>query len=159
MLKNPELFKHVESGLRSMGTIRAFEDEHGKILGRAMITLTDIPESIELKREDRENLTAFEITFDFCNVALGIAVDTKRKTLESSVWGRYQAPNAQRPSEEWIRFFIRTLFENIGEDGAFGIPMYCFVNNTADFTAVPTAPPPKDAVLNEELVGEAPGKA
>ena len=68
----------------------------------------------------------------------------KRKTLESSVWGRYQAPNAQRPSEEWVKFFIRTLFENIGEDGKFGIPMYCFVNNTADFTAVPTAPLPKE---------------
>ena len=166
MLKNPELFKNVETGLRSMGTIKAFEDEHGKILGRAMITLTDIPESIEVKRTDRENLTAFEITFDFCNVALGIVVDTKKKTLESSVWGRYQAPNAQRPSDEWVKFFIRTLFENIApdgtygipmysfvnNDGTYGIPMYSFVNNTADFTAVPTAPLPKDAVLNEEIV-------
>jgi hypothetical protein len=38
MLKNPELFMNVETGLRSMGTIKAFEDEHGKIIGRAMIT-------------------------------------------------------------------------------------------------------------------------
>ena len=144
MLKNPELFKNVEAGLRSTGTLQAFENEHGKILGRAMITLTDIPSAVEVSRTDRQSLTAFEITFDFCNVALGIAVDTKKKTLESSVWGRYQAPNAQKPSDEWIKFFIRTLFENIGEDGKFGIPMYCFVNNTADFTAVPTAPPPKD---------------
>ena len=29
--------------------------------------------------------------------------------------------------------------------------MYSFVNNTADFTAVPTAPMPVDAVINEEL--------
>ena len=36
MLKNPELFKNVETGLRSMGTIKAVEDEHGKILGRAI---------------------------------------------------------------------------------------------------------------------------
>lgn len=154
MLKNPELFRNVETGLRSMGTIKAFEDDHGKILGRAMITLTDIPESVEVKRPDRENLTAFEITFDFCNVALGIAVDTKKKTLESSVWGRYQEPNAQRPSEEWVKFFIRTLFEHIGDDGTFGFPMYSFVNDTADFTAVPTALLPADAVLNEEIVEE-----
>ena len=39
-----------------MGTIKAFEDEHGKIIGRAMITLTDIPESVEVKRPDRENI-------------------------------------------------------------------------------------------------------
>lgn len=154
MLKNPELFRNVETGLKTMGTIQAFEDAHGKILGRAMITLTDIPESIEIGRTDREKLSAFEMTFDFCNVALGVAVDPKRKTLESSVWGRYQAPGAQPPSEEWVKFFIRTLFENIGDDGAFGIPMYCFVNDTADFTAVPTAPLPKDAVLNEALTGK-----
>ena len=154
MLKNPELFKNVETGLRSMGTIKAFEDEHGKIIGRAMITLTDIPESIEVKRPDRENLTAFEITFDFCNVALGM-----KKTLESNVWGRYQAPNAQRPSDEWVKFFIRTLFENLAPDGTCGIPMYSFVNDTADFTAVPTAPLPKDAVLNEEIVEEVLDKA
>ena len=36
MLKNPELFKNVETGLRSMGTIKAFEDEHGKIIGFKM---------------------------------------------------------------------------------------------------------------------------
>ena len=150
MLKNPQLFNNVEAGLRSMGTIKAFEDVHGKILGRAMITLTDIPESVEVRRADKENLTAFEITFDFCSVALGIAVDVKKKTLESSVWGRYQAPGTQPPSEEWIKFFIQTLFENIRDDGSFGIPMYCFVNNTADFTVVPTAPLPKGAELNVE---------
>ena len=32
--------------------------------------------------------------------------------------------------------------------------MYSFVNDTADFTAVPTAPIPKDAVLNEEIAEE-----
>lgn len=155
MLKNPELFKNVETGLRSTGTLQAFENEHGKILGRAMITLTDIPSAVEVSRTDRQSLTAFEITFDFCNVALGIAVDTNRKTLESSVWGRYQAPNAQKPSEEWVKFFIRTLFENIREDGKFGIPMYCFVNNTADFTAVPTAPPTPTTTPSKEETAKA----
>ena len=133
MLNNPEQFKTVEAALKSMGTIKAFEDENGPILG------------------DRENLTAFEASFDFCNVALGIVIDTKKKTMESSVWGRYQVPGAQRPSEEWVKFFIRTLFEHIGDDGSYGIPMYSFVNNTADFTAVPTAPMPMEAVINDEL--------
>ena len=114
MLNNPEEFKNVETALKSMGTIKAFEDENGPILGRVMITTTEIPEGVNVQRTDRENLTAFEASFDFCNVALGIVVDTKKKTLESSVWGKYQVPGAQRPSEEWVKFFIRTLFENIG---------------------------------------------
>ena len=154
MLNNPEQFKNVEAALKSMGTIKAFEDENGPILGRVMITTTEIPEGVNVQRRDRENLTAFEASFDFCNVALGIVVDTKKKTLESSVWGKYQVPGAQRPSEEWVKFFIRTLFEHLEEDGSYGIPMYSFVNNTADFTAVPTAPMPDDAVINEDLTEE-----
>lgn len=145
MLTNPEQFKNVEEGLRAMGAIGKFESENGPILGRMMVTTTEIPESIPVKREDRENLVAFEASFDFCNVALGVVTDPVKKTLESSVWGRYQTPGAERPSEEWVRFFITTLFEHIGPDGSFGIPMYSFVNNTSDFTAVPSAQAPIDA--------------
>ena len=137
MLSNPEMFQAVEDGLRAMGTIQSFEDENGPILGRIMITTTEIPEGVPVKRADTENLTAFEASFDFCNVALGVVVDTKKKTLESSVWGRYQVPGAQRPSDDWVKFLIRTLFEQIRDDGSYGIPMYSFVNDTADFTAVP----------------------
>ena len=89
MLSNPEMFKTVEDGLNNMGVIKDFEDKNGPILGRVMITTTDIPDGVNVKREDRENLTAFEASFDFCNVALGVVVDAKKKTLESSVWGRY----------------------------------------------------------------------
>lgn len=159
MLSNPEQFRAVEAGLAAMGTIKAFEEENGPILGRVMITTTEIPESVNVKRTDRENLTAFEASFDFCNVALGVAVDTRKKTLESSIWGRYQVPGAQRPSDDWVKFFIRTLVEHIDENGRYGIPMYSFVNNTADFTAVPTAPAPIDAVINEELTENHPDNA
>lgn len=142
MLSNPELFKKVEDGLKENGIIKGFEDEHGPVLGRVMITTTEIPDGVKVVREDRENLTAFEASFDFCNVTLGVVVDTKKKTLESSVWGRYQVAGATRPTEDWVKFFIRTLVEHIDEDGNFGVPMYCFVNDTSDFTAVPTMPNP-----------------
>ena len=141
MLSDPVQFKAVEEGLAGMGVIEKFESENGAILGRAMITLTEIPDSIPISRPDRENLTAFEVSFDFCNVALGVAVDTKKKTLESSVWGRYQTPGAEKPAQEWVKFFLQTLFEHIGEDGSYAIPMYSFVNNTSDFTAVPSSFP------------------
>ena len=149
MLAKPEEFRAVEEALKAMGVLEKFEKENGPVLGRAMITLTEIPESIPVQREDRENLTAFEISFDFCNVALGIAVDVKKKTLETSVWGRSQTPGAERPTQEWVKFFLSTLFEHIGDDGSFGIPMYSFVNNTSDFTVVPAESPP-DAPADAE---------
>ena len=142
MLSNPELFKTVEDGLNAMGVIKSFEDEHGPVLGRVMITTTEIPQGVTVAREDRENLTAFEASFDFCNVTLGVVADTKKKTLESSVWGRYQVAGAAKPSEEWVKFFIQTLLEHIDDEGNYGVPMYSFVNDTSDFTAVPTMPGP-----------------
>ena len=44
MLINQELFDTVEQALSKNGTIEDFENENGKITGRMMITLTDIPE-------------------------------------------------------------------------------------------------------------------
>ena len=55
MLNNPEQFKMVEAALKSMGTIKAFEDENGPILGRVMITTTEIPEAVNVPRTDRES--------------------------------------------------------------------------------------------------------
>ena len=154
MLNDPELFQKVESILRERGTIPSFEAENGPVLGRVMITTTEIPDGISVQRTDRENLVAFEASFDFCNVAIGVVTDPRKKTLESSVWGRYQVPDAQRPSNDWVQFFIQTLFEHIQDDGSFGIPMYSFVNDHADFTVVPTAPVPPEAEFNDVPVEE-----
>lgn len=92
MLNNPEQFKTVEAALKSMGTIKVFEDENGPILGRVMITTTEIPEAVNVPRTDRENLTAFEASFDFCNVALGIVIDTKKKLWRAASGGDTRFP-------------------------------------------------------------------
>ena len=93
MLNDPELFQNVENALRTMGTIKTFEDENGPILGRVMITRTEIPDGVNVPRTDRENLTAFEVSFDFCNVALGVVVDTKKR-LWRAVFGEGTRPPA-----------------------------------------------------------------
>lgn len=48
MLNEPELFRAAEAGLKSLGVIERFEAENGPILGRMMITLTQIPEGIPI---------------------------------------------------------------------------------------------------------------
>ena len=152
MLSDPESFEKVEKELRAMGTIGSFEANNGPVLGRVMILTTEIPSSIPVKREDREGLVAFEASFDFCNVALGVVADPVRKTLESSVWGRYQTPGAERPSNDWVKFFITTLFEHIGPEGQFGVPMFSFVNDTSDLTVVPNMLVP-DGTWREPVEG------
>ncbi len=137
MLINQELFNTVEQALLKNGTINAFENENGKITGRMMITITDIPEDIKIDKH-KKSIYAFECSFDFYDVAIGIVLDTKELKVLSPIWATEQIPNAEQPDRVWIDFFLKTLAENISDDGYFGIPIYTFLNDSSDFTVTPT---------------------
>ena len=140
MLADKEQFEIIERSLLRNGTIDQFENEYGKITGRMMITLADIPDNIEIKKYKDKVPAAFEASFDFYDSAVGIAVYTMERQAASKVWVRPQKEGAGTPSEDWITFFIKTLISNISEDGSFGVPIYSFVNDTSDLTVIPTAP-------------------
>lgn len=86
MLINQELFDTVEQALSKNGTIENFENENGKITGRMMITLTDIPEDIEIEK-NKKSIYAFECSFDFYDVSIGIVLDTKELKVLSAIMG------------------------------------------------------------------------
>lgn len=137
MLINQELFNTVEQALLKNGTIDDFENENGKITGRMMITLTDIPEDIEIKK-NKKSIYAFECSFDFYDVSIGVVLDTKELEVLSPIWATKQSPNAEQPDRVWIDFFLTTLAENISDDGSFSVPIYTFLNDSSDFTVTPT---------------------
>ena len=57
--------------------------------------------------------------------------------LIPQMWFTPQTDDAVEPSSEWIEFFVKTLCENISEEG-FGVPIYSFLNDHSDLTIVPT---------------------
>lgn len=140
MLRDPEMFDVVENILTENGTIDNFEKENGKIKGRMMITLTEIPE--ELGIQGGEGIHAFDCSFDFYEASIGLAINTATRELAGGLWVTPQVEGADAPDETWVEFFIKTLVENIDEDGSFGVPMYTFTTDEADFTVVPS--PPED---------------
>ncbi|MDO4207193.1 MAG: hypothetical protein Q4D15_06355 [Lachnospiraceae bacterium] len=140
MLAEKKLFEIVEEALMKNGSVERFENECGKIKGRMMITVTDIPDGIEVKEKRDKDPIAFEASFDFYDAAVGLALYTKEKELATGIWVTPQKEGAEAPSGDWIEFFIKTLVSNIAEDGSFGYPIYSFVNDTSDMTVVPTAP-------------------
>lgn len=135
MLANEELFRTVEEVLKENGVISGFENEHGPIRGRMMITETEIPDDPEIKKD---NMTAFLGTFDFYDMGIGIAIDTHTPENIGGIWLVPENGEAEEPAEEWVEFFIKTLVENISPDGAYGVPMYTFISDEGDFTVVPT---------------------
>ena len=142
MLADPEMFEAVESSLRENGQIERFEKEYGKIKGRMMITLGEIPEGIEAAPNGDAVPQAFEASFDFYDAVLGIAMYTDERKAATGVWVTPQKKGAEHPSREWIEFFIKTLIGNMGFDGISGYPIYSFVNDTCDMTVVPTLKDP-----------------
>lgn len=140
MLKDQAQFEIVEEALRKNGSIARFEEECGPIKGRMMITLTDIPEGIEITKQRDTEPTAFEASFDFYDSTVGIALYIKDREPATGIWVTPQEEDAEAPAGDWIEFFIKTLASSIDEDGSYGIPIYSLVNDTADLTVVPTAP-------------------
>ena len=140
MLIEKDLFETVENELTANGVIRDFESENGKITGRMMITLTDIPDDIEVEYKEGKKPQAFTASFDFYDMTVGLALYTDLKEPASGIWMIPQAEDAEVPSDDWINFFIEKLFQSINDDGTFGIPIYSFVNDTCDMTIVPEWP-------------------
>ena len=138
MLRDEKLFEIVENTLIENGTIAAFEKEYGKIKGRMMITLVDIPESIEVQLTGDKKPYAFEASFDFFDASIGLALYTDTKQVASGLWITPQKENAEKLSDDWINFFIEKLLSAIRDDGSFGIPVYSLINDNCDITVIPT---------------------
>ena len=124
MLADKKQFEIVEEALRRNGAIERFEQECGQIKGRMMITVTDVPDGIEVKENGDRIPVAFKASFDFYDAAVGLAIYTEEKELAIGLWITPQEEGAEAPAAEWIEFFIKTLVSNITEDGSYGYPMY-----------------------------------
>ena len=140
MLIDTKAFLYLEEYLKKNGTIDRFEQEYGKIKGRMMITLCDIPEEYITLQIDGEQPYGFEASFDFYDSTVAFVFYPASKTFGSGLWVTPQKEGAESPSKEWIDFFVHTLVNNIIEDGGFGIPMYTFLSDIGDFTVVPAKP-------------------
>ena len=136
MLADKEMFFKVEDTLREQGILEKFEEENGEITGHMMITMTEIPPELGIDKVS-DNMRAFCASFDFYDMMIGIAFDLDTMELIPQMWFTPQTDDAVEPSSEWIEFFVKTLCENVSEDG-FGVPMYSFLNDHSDLTIVPT---------------------
>ena len=138
MLADKEMFDSLEDYLIRSGKLGKFESENGKIKGRMMITLAEVPDGMDVKYVDGKTPLAFEASFDFYDVKLGIAMYPDTKQPATGIWIIPQKENAKQPSREWIEFFIEKLAESIEDDGSYGVPMYSFINDSCDMTVIPT---------------------
>lgn len=140
MLSNPEQFQQVEKTIRDRDSFREWERENGDVKGRLMIDAVDLPHGVDIIGERDDEIIAFEASFDFYDVTLGIGIYPKTNEVATRVWYVKQRPEAEMPDQAWLEFFLEKLSGAINEDGSFGFPICCLVNDTADITIIPGPP-------------------
>ena len=134
------IFSKVESVLKEKGVIESFEKENGEIIGRMMIVSGEVPKDLQSKIQLTDGDTVFIGTFDFYDSSVGIVINTETMQVKSGLWVTKETEDAEAPSKEWCEFFVEVIAKYIGPDGSYGIPMYTFCSESADFTVVPTRP-------------------
>lgn len=140
MLIDEKAFDTVTGILVENGTIQRFEEENGKLKGRMMITLGELPEDLGMELDPERKSYVFLGSFDFYDSVVGAALYLDPIEPAGGVWVTPQVDGAEAPDKSWVEFFFQTLVSHIEEDGSFGIPMYTYVNDTSDFTVVPIRP-------------------
>lgn len=142
MLIDPIKFNELETFLREKGKLEKFEKESGKILGRAMITLGEVPEELKckvLRDYNEKDVYVFNCSFDFYDSYLGLALEKQSLQPVSSIWITEQLEGSDVPSQDWIEFFVRILVEYVVEnDEGYGVPLYIFVNDESELVIEPT---------------------
>ncbi len=134
------MFDTVEEILKSNGKFDEFEKEYGKVKGRMMITVGEIPQELGVTIEGDKKPTAFEASFDFYDSIVGLALYTDTREAATGLWVTPQKSGAEEPDRSWLEFFIEKLMESIKADGSFGTPVYSFVTDDSDMTVVPEYP-------------------
>lgn len=107
MLEDKDWFESIESESGVQEVIKKFERENGKVLGRMMINIGELPENIEFDFDKSRDYQVFIGTFDFYDVAIGIAVfvDNPKIEVASGTWLTFQKEGADLPDEAWVKFF------------------------------------------------------
>ena len=141
MLANLKAFQDMERMLTEDGTIAQFEQENGPITGRMMIDLGQVPSTLADQVDlSGDSVVVFRGSFDFYQTTVGVALDVKTKKPVSGIWEEEQKLAAYQVPEEWVRYFLAVLLQGIDEEGRFGVPIFCFVNDTASFEVYPALP-------------------
>lgn len=134
MLANDCLFEHIEESLEEEGTMQAWVQEKGPVVGHMMITSTDVP--WDLSHQKNNTYQAFMGTFDFLDMGICIVLDTDTKEITNDVWMVPQKEEAEVPSIGWIRFFSEVVRQKYIEDGSINEPLCTFIWDKNTFRTV-----------------------
>lgn len=139
MLKDEKKFDELGQKLFMKGVLQHFEQKHGPIKGRMMVTEGKIPPEmlVKLQPELMKNSkwVVVEGSFDFCNYTIGMVVGLNPIRPISEGWLTPQLNHpGVKPTKNWQEFFMERVMENIDDNGKIDLPLYSWISDKSDLT-------------------------
>ena len=139
MLKDEKKFDELGQKLFMKGVLQNFEQKHGPIKGRMMVTEGKIPPEMlsRLQPELMKNpkWIVVEGSFDFSNYTIGMVVGLNPIRPISEGWLTPQLNHPGiKPTQNWQEFFMGKVMENMDENGKIDLPLYSWISNKSDLT-------------------------
>jgi hypothetical protein len=139
MLTNDAKFNELGKKLFLDGTLQKFEQQHGPIKGRMMVTEGKIPPEMLVKLQPElvkhPQWKVVEASFDFSNYTIGmvIGLNPVQPLTEGWLIPQLRHPGLE-PAKEWQEFFIEKVMSVIDKQGRLDLPMYVWISDQSDLT-------------------------
>lgn len=139
MLKDEKKFDEVGQKLFMKGVLQNFEQKHGAIKGRMMVTEGKIPPEMlmQLQPELMKNpkWIVVEGSFDFSNYMIGMVIGLNPIKPLANGWLIPQLNHSgEKPTQNWQEFFMEKVMEKIDDNGHIDLPIYSWISDKSDLT-------------------------
>lgn len=139
MLKDEKKFDQLGQKLFMKGVLQKFEQKHGPIKGRMMVTESKIPPEMltKLQPELMKNpkWLVVEGSFDFSNYMIGMVVGLNPIQPLANGWLIPQLNHpGVKPNQKWQEFFMEKVMDKISDDGQLDLPIYSWISDKSDLT-------------------------
>ena len=139
MLKDEKKFDELGQKLFMKGVLQNFEQKHGPIKGRMMVTEGKIPPEMLSKLQPELMKTpkwiVVEGSFDLSNYTIGMVVGLNPIRPISEGWLTPQLNHPGiKPTQNWQEYVLGKVMENRDENGKIDLPLYSWISDKSDLT-------------------------
>ena len=139
MLKDQRKFDELGQKLFMKGVLQDFEQKHGPIKGRMMVTKGKIPPEMLTKLQPElvknPNWIVVEGSFDFSNYMIGMVIGLNPVQSLANGWLIPQLNHSGvKLSQNWQEFFMEKVMDKIDDNGHIDLPIYSWISDKSGLT-------------------------
>ena len=129
MLKDEKKFDELGQKLFMKGVLQNFEQKHGPIKGRMMVTEGKIPPEMLVKLQPELMKNPKWIVVE----GMVVGLNPVRPISEGWLTPQLNHPGV-KPTKNWQEFFMEKVMEKMDDNGKIDLPLYSWISDKSDLT-------------------------